>query len=253
MIRSFFPGARHRAPWLLSLSVSLLSVPGISGAQAAPPSPPATATPATSTPAAATTATNSATNTATPGTTTAAAPSTPAPVLPATPGTVNRVSWAADRRAFNVGDIITVLIDDYTIATAVKEHLAVDNRMRGLSATARIPQLSQAASIDSRNTADQTQRGQARRENRFQNEMSVRVVATGPNGLLQVRGTKLVDIDKQKQDVAFSGWVRAQDISVTNFVESSRVADAQITYASPGSLGKPRQGLVSKILGVVWP
>jgi flagellar L-ring protein precursor FlgH len=200
-------------------------------AQATPPAPPAGT--ATAAPAATATASTAATIT--------------------TPGAINRVAWASDRRAFNVGDIITVLIDDYTISTAVKENLATDTRTRGLSAVARLPELSQAAGIESRNAADQTQRGQARRENRFQNEMSVRVVATGPNGLVQVRGTKIIDIDKQKQDIAFTGWVRAQDISVTNVVESSRVADAAITYASPGTLGKPKQGIISKVLGTVWP
>jgi len=164
-----------------------------------------------------------------------------------------RSSWVSDRRSFAVGDIITVLIDDYTISTAVKENVAQDTRNRGLSVNARMPSSSKNVGIDSRNTADQTQRGQARRENRFQNEMSVRVVAVGQNGLLQVKGTKTIDVDKSKQDVVFTGWVRAQDVSTANLIESSRVADAQIGYASPGPLGTPKQGMISKILGAFWP
>lgn len=164
-----------------------------------------------------------------------------------------RTSWVSDRRQFAVGDIITVLIDDYTISTAVKENIATDNRSRGLGATARMPGESKNVGIDTRNTADQQQRGQARRENRFQNEMSVRVIAVGQNGLLQIRGTKLIDIDKAKQDIVFTGWVRAQDVSQTNLIESSRVADAQIGYASPGPLGKPKQGIITKVIGAIWP
>lgn len=170
-----------------------------------------------------------------------------APVIPP------RASWTADRRTFVVGDIITVLVDDYTITTAVKENISTDSRTRGLSVNARLPEASKSVGLDSRNAADQTQRGQARRENRFQNELSVRVTAIGPNGLLQVRGTKTIDVDKAKQDIAFTGWVRPQDVSSTNLVESSRVADLQIGYVSPGPLGKPKQSLVSKILGVIWP
>lgn len=173
-------------------------------------------------------------------------------LLPA-PTIAARTSWTADRRSFAVGDIITVLVDDYTISTAVKENVSTDTRTRGLSVNARLPETSKNVGIDSRNAADQTQRGQARRENRFQNELSVRVVAIGQNGLLQVKGTKIIDIDKSKQDIVFTGWVRAQDISVSNLVESSRVADLQIGYVSPGPLGKPKQGLVSKILGALWP
>jgi flagellar L-ring protein precursor FlgH len=185
---------------------------------------------------------------------TAAAPAaTPAATAAPAAAAPRRASWTSDRREFVVGDIITVLIDDYTISTAVKENLNTDNRSRGLSATAAIPGQSQRAAIDSRNTADQMQRGQARRENRFQNEMSVRVVAVGPGGLLQVKGEKVITVDKAAQDVAFAGWIRAQDVGTGNTIESSRVADAQLSYSSPGGLGKPKQGLVTKLLGVLWP
>ncbi len=183
---------------------------------------------------------------------TAATPATAQAVPPVAP-IKPRDSWTADRRNFAVGDIVTILIDDYTISTAVKENTATDNRTRGLSVSARLPTSSKNVGIDSRNSADQQQRGQARRENRFQNEMSVRVVAVGPNGLLQLKGTKKIDIDKALQDIEFTGWVRAQDVSTSNVIESSRVADATIGYASPGPLGKPKQGILSKVLGAVWP
>ena len=171
------------------------------------------------------------------------------PVAPIKP----RESWTADRRNFVVGDIITSLIDDYTISTAVKENSASDNRTRGLSVNVKLPTSSKQIGIDSRNSADQQQRGAARRENRFQNEMSVRIVAVGPNGLLQLKGTKKIDIDKALQDIVFTGWVRAQDVSTSNVIESSRVADAQLGYASPGPLGKPKQGIITKVLGALWP
>lgn len=171
----------------------------------------------------------------------------------AAPTTTVRSSWVSDRRDFAVGDIITVLIDDYTISTAVKEDLATDTRSRGLSVDAQLPSSNKSVGIDSRNTADQTKRGQARRENRFQNEMSVRVVAIAPNGLLQLKGTKAVDVDKAKQNIIFTGFVRPQDVTTGNSVESSRVADISIGYASPGPLGTPKQGMLTKILGALWP
>ena len=192
-----------------------------------------------------------------------AAPAAQPPVVPApaasaaapqsTTTAPTRSSWIADRRQYAVGDIITVLIDDYTISTAVKENVAQDTRNRDLGVSARLPGSSQGADISARNNANSTQRGQARRENRFQNEMSVRVVSVGQNGLLQLRGTKKIDVDKQMQDIVFTGWVRAHDISVTNVIESSRVADVQLGYASPGNLGKPKQGILTKVLGAVWP
>ena len=42
-------------------------------------------------------------------------------------------------------------------------------------------------------------------------------------------------------------------VSTTDYAESARVADAQIVYTAQGSLGKPKTGIITRILGVVWP
>jgi flagellar L-ring protein precursor FlgH len=163
--------------------------------------------------------------------------------------------WTSDRREFAVGDILTVFVDDYTISTAVKDDLNAQRRSRDLAV--RIDQpgsgLGTSAGLGSRNNADAQNRGEARRENRFQSELSVRVVAAGPNGTYQVRGTRLVDVDRAQQQVTLTGWVRAQDVTPANTVESSRLADAQIAYQSPGPLGKPKQGLVTRVVSILWP
>ncbi|MDF1506062.1 flagellar basal body L-ring protein FlgH, partial [Roseisolibacter sp. H3M3-2] len=190
----------------------------------------------------------------------AAVPAAPAaPAWTPTPA-ANRPgmgSWLGDRRAFAVGDIITVLVDDYTISSAVKDDLAQQRRTRDLGASVDINSGSKPTSIDARigtrNDGNTQQRGEARRENRFQSEMSVRIVAAGPNDTYQVRGTRLIDVDKGKQDVVVTGWVRAQDVSTNNTVESARLADAQIAYQSPGPLGKTKSGLLTRIVGLVWP
>jgi flagellar L-ring protein precursor FlgH len=206
--------------------------------------PPAGAAQATTAPATTAPAGTAPAGAAATGSATAAAPANaPKP----------RVSWTSDKRDFVVGDLITVLIDDYTVSSALKENTATDSRSRGLSLDAKLPTSSKNVGIDSRNTADQQQRGSARRENRFQNEMSVRVVAVAPNGLLQLKGMKNIDVDKSGQNVEFTGWVRPQDISASNMVESNRVADAKLGYLSPGPLGKPKSGIITKILGGLWP
>ena len=68
-----------------------------------------------------------------------------------------------------------------------------------------------------------------------------------------MKGQKKIDVDKAQQDIVFTGWLRAQDITTQNTVESSRVADAQIGYASPGPLGTPKQSMLGKLLGALWP
>jgi len=225
-------------PSMRWLSIASIVIAAPLASQAPPPAQPPSAQPPAATGTAAGTAAGAVTNTA--STTT-------------TPARPVRESWTADRRNFVVGDLITVLIDDYTISTALKENSSTDTRTRGLSASARLPTSSKNVGLDTRNSADQQQRGSARRENRFQNELSVRVIAIAPNGLLQLKGTKNINVDKSGQDIVFTGFVRPQDISTTNMVESNRVADAQLGYLSPGPLGKPKQGIISKVLGAFWP
>jgi flagellar L-ring protein precursor FlgH len=188
----------------------------------------------------------------------AAAPNAAPNAAPAAPARPGLHSWLSDRREFAVGDIITILVDDYTISSAIKDDQATQKRNRDLGlgvdvSTPSGPGKSVNAKINSNNNADSQNRGEARRENRFQSEMSVRVVALGANGTMQVKGTRLVDVDKGQQNVALTGWLRAQDVSTANTVESSRIADAQITYLSPGPLGKPKQGLISRVVSIVWP
>ncbi len=172
----------------------------------------------------------------------------PAPFRPSLRG------WTADRRDFAVGDILTVLVDDYTISTAIKDDIDSQRRTRDLGLNISKPGgLSTAAAIGSTNNADAENRGEARRENRFQSEMSVRVVAISPNGTLQVKGQRLIDVDKGQQNVILGGFVRPQDVSAANTVESTRLADVQLAYQSPGPLGKPKQGILTRVISIFWP
>ncbi|MGH7507082.1 MAG: flagellar basal body L-ring protein FlgH, partial [Longimicrobiales bacterium] len=96
-------------------------------------------------------------------------------------------------------------------------------------------------------------RGQARRQDRLTTEFSVRVVGIAPNGVLKVEGTRTILIDEQEQKVTLTGLVRPQDVTSRNVVDSWRVADASLAYASTGDLGKPKKGILSRILGIIWP
>ncbi len=194
-----------------------------------------------------------ATQAATPPAAAVSAAGTGAGTAPTAASKPARESWTSDRRSFVVGDVITILIDDYTISTAVTENTATDTRTSGVSVTANLPTGSKGGGLDSRKNADQQQRGSAKRENRFQNEMSVRVAAIGPGGLLQLKGTKKINVDKNTQDILMTGWARVQDISTQNVIESSRVADFQLGYAAVGSLGKPTKSIIMKLLGGVLP
>ena len=169
------------------------------------------------------------------------------------------VSWTADRREYAVGDIITVLVSDVTLATATKSQNGSDQQTRkndlGLEppkvGTSALPSID--ASMSTNKNASSKQSGDAKRNVSFQGDISVRVTAVDKSGQLQIKGTKVVDVDKNKQTLNFSGWVRPEDISAQNLVASERVADAALTYSLSGNLGKTRGGIVGRLLNVFWP
>ena len=168
------------------------------------------------------------------------------------------VSWTGDRRHFEVGDIITVLIDEQTIASADRSNVAADDRTSVLALDGGFrsgagSSTGANASIRSTNSADSRQRGQARRSDRLAAKITMRVVEVQPNGILRLEGSKSLHIDEGEQSITLSGMARAHDVSSRNVIESWRLADAQIAYSSNGKFAEPKRSLISRILGILWP
>jgi flagellar basal body L-ring protein FlgH len=81
----------------------------------------------------------------------------------------------------------------------------------------------------------------------FKGDISVRVVSIDRAGLLRIESSKVVDVDKNKQSLNFTGSVRPEDISPQNYVGSERVADAALTFSLMGDIGKTRGGLIGRL------
>jgi flagellar L-ring protein precursor FlgH len=168
-------------------------------------------------------------------------------------------SWTADRREYAVGDIITVLVSEATLATATKSQSGSDQQTRandvGLTppklGTTALPTIAATMSADKAASSKQT--GDANRGVTFTGDISVRVMAVDKNGQMQVQGAKVVDVDKNKQTLNLTGWVRPEDVTPDNVVASDRVADVNLTYQLTGDIGKTRGGLVGRLLNAFWP
>lgn len=188
-----------------------------------------------------------------------------APAPPAAPDSARAQlyarSWYADRRAFNVGDIIKVDVDEYALATANKDDNSEASRGRKMDMGISPPSMGAAdaamgpidGSVSTSDRGSSRRRGDARRGTRYLGQITVRVIAVTPEGMLQVKGQKVVDVDGNKQEMMLSGIVRPQDVSSEDVVSSESVADAQLSYKSKGSLGKPKNGILTKIVGLLWP
>jgi flagellar L-ring protein precursor FlgH len=171
-----------------------------------------------------------------------------------------RLSWTSDRMRFGVGDIVTILIDESTVASANLTDNASESKDKALGLAIAPPSSPGAPSANMDVTMDFNQNGVSRkageavRKSAFRTVVAARVVAVSPSGMLQLKGKKTVNVDKNQQDVTITGWVRPQDINAgNNTVVSSRLADANVEVAQKGDLGKPRSGILSRILGALWP
>ena len=161
--------------------------------------------------------------------------------------------WLADGRRFVVGDIITVVVDEYTSASADRRTDALEDRSTDAGVVFRTGSTTGGGDMGSFLGNQSTQRGRDVRQDRLNSEVTVRVTEVEANGALRIEGTKTLFIDEHEQEITVRGIIRPQDISSMNTIDSWRVADAEILYSAEGELGKAKKGILSRLLGFIIP
>ncbi|MCG8905916.1 MULTISPECIES: flagellar basal body L-ring protein FlgH [Pseudomonas] len=185
-----------------------------------------------------------------------------APVLPRTPmpaaqnnGSIYQSGFDnnlyGDRKAFRVGDIITITLNEKTQASKkASADISKDSKtkmgltgMLGSSLTTDNPigggDLSLSAEYGgSRDAKGDSQAGQS---NSLTGSITVTVADVMPNGILAVRGEKWMTLNTGNELVRIAGMIRADDIATDNTVASNRVADARITYSGTGAFADASQ------------
>jgi flagellar L-ring protein precursor FlgH len=147
-----------------------------------------------------------------------------------------------DLRARAVGDILTVMLVERTNAskessTSTQKGTSVDT---GAPVFAGRPMTANGLPLTNELEAKRSFDGQAdsSQSNRLDGSITVTVVDRLPNGNLLVRGEKRITINQGEEFVRLQGVIRPVDIGPQNTVESTKVADAQISYAGKGTLAE---------------
>ncbi|NOT09141.1 MAG: flagellar basal body L-ring protein FlgH [Gemmatimonadales bacterium] len=171
----------------------------------------------------------------------------PPPVLPA------RASWLSDRRSLRAGDILTVIVDERVSASERDAKRANASRQQGgdLSITTSPTQTFTPKGFGIGYQGKSDNHGEADRRQDLSTVLSVRVLAVEAGGIARIEGRRTVAVDGRNQEIVLQGRVRAEDVSSSNTLLSSRIADAVITYKGK-SIG-PKSGIFGKILGMLWP
>lgn len=164
-----------------------------------------------------------------------------------------RTSWTGDRTRLQAGDLVTILVDEYTLATADRDESRSFDRDRNLGLVGGSGgEAAVNVGIQSRNDQQDRLRADTYRRDRLAAEVTARVVEVGPDGSLRLEGQRLLRIDKHDQTLSVKGWVRAADVGAGNTVPSFRLADAEILYESNGQLGK-NPSFLGRLIDRIWP
>ncbi|OZG74850.1 flagellar basal body L-ring protein [Hahella sp. CCB-MM4] len=139
----------------------------------------------------------------------------------------------SDRKAFQVGDNVTVLI--------------VESAKAGASTDAQVNQsLEASGSFSKSNRSDsgslelgigRNSGGSTQREGELKARITVAILETDNNGRFHIWGDQKITINGEEQSIKLSGWIRDEDISSQNTVLSTRISDAKIEYDGVGLIG----------------
>lgn len=169
------------------------------------------------------------------------------------------------RRAKDVGDLLTVVVDmndQANVQTSLTRNRSTNEQFT-LGALFGLPQWANGVlpggatlspGVDYDRTAALTGNGAVNRAEQVTFRLSARVVGVEPNGNLVIAGYQQTQVSNEVRFLTVSGVIRAQDITRTNTVSYEKIADANLSYLSQGeTMAGMKRGLVPKVLENVLP
>jgi flagellar L-ring protein precursor FlgH len=145
---------------------------------------------------------------------------------------------ARDHRASQVDDLVTITVDETASAVATgatktsRASTAKNSITSSLIPTAAAGKLSNILGLSGQSTLDG--QGTTSRDTTLKASLSARVLRVLPNGYLVVEGEKQIQVDSEHQLITVRGVVRPADITTSNTVTSSRLAQLEVRINGKG-------------------
>jgi len=157
-----------------------------------------------------------------------------------------------DKKAFKVGDVLTVRVVE---SASASHQVGSDARKKASSGVSWGSRRSQGVPFqDFQISGDESVKGGGRsmRKGNLTGWLTVRVSEVLPNGNLVINGNRVIIVNDEKQIMEITGIVRQDDVSSENTVLSTHIADAQIKYSGKGGISeKAKLGLISRLLSML--
>jgi len=168
--------------------------------------------------------------------------------------------FATDRRARQVGDILTVNLNETFAATKSQSAASAKADSFDVTLPGGLPNMftggydKGTSPLAAGTTRSFSGSGNAAQSNSLTGYLTVTVTRVFENGNMEIAGQKKLRLNNGDEYVRLTGLVRPEDISATNLIASNRIADAEITYVGAGELAdSSRQGWLSKLMRTVSP
>lgn len=169
-----------------------------------------------------------------------------------------------DQRARKVGDILTVLVkvsDSAKIANQTSRSRKGGEDMGATGAVGNalmkhlLPSGTDASALVKINSGANSQgTGSVDRSESVTTTIAAIVTQVLPNGNLVVEGKQEIRINFEIREMIVAGVVRPEDIGADNTIESTKIAQARISYGGRGQISdvqQPRYG--QQVLDVLLP
>ena len=168
-----------------------------------------------------------------------------------------------DQRAHQIGDLLTVTVnitDQANFANETQRNLTgAENseitNFLGAKALSPSAQLFLPGSLLTANGSSQYDgKGSIQRQETLQTNIAAVVTQVLPNGNLVVEGKQEIRVNNEMRELIVAGVVRPEDIQSDNTIDSSKIAQARISYGGRGQISdvqQPRYG--SQVMDVLLP
>lgn len=143
-----------------------------------------------------------------------------------------------DQRARNVGDVLTVVLEESTSAsksatTSTSKNQDVGVEVPNFFGRVAVPG-DYAAELGAERGFEGS--GSSQQSNQLTGQLTVQVVERLNGGIMRIAGKKRLRLNQGVEVLQLTGLVRPQDISPENTVASQRIANAEISYSGRGAV-----------------
>ncbi len=164
-------------------------------------------------------------------------------------------SFFTDIKAYRIGDLLTVLVYENTEASnesAMKTEESSEGTTKssgGVGPLNFIPLFS----ADNANENTYDGKGSNSRKGSIRARMTVEVVGERANGDLVIHGSRILEINSEKETMTLSGIIRRADINPDNTINSYNIANAKIEYTGKGPAADgSKPGLITRVLNWIF-